>query len=162
MRKKKYENFIAKLMMTKDIIDAAELEKHIRNVVGYDKSSLEKEGIINEGDNIEAFRRGYYALNRLSVTLDDIRNKINSLGYEKESGIGIRIQQDWNYAAHLLIDLLYLENINLHNYSCLLKDCLKRTGNSPMYSCYSEEQLKLVYEYLCSKSLFCNKDEFSN
>ena len=28
MRKKKYENFIAKLMMTKDIIDAAELEKH--------------------------------------------------------------------------------------------------------------------------------------
>ena len=30
-------------MMTKDIIDAAELEKHIRNVVGYDKSSLEKE-----------------------------------------------------------------------------------------------------------------------
>ena len=43
MRKKKYENFIAKLMMTKDIIDAAELEKHIRNVVGYDKSSLEKE-----------------------------------------------------------------------------------------------------------------------
>ena len=34
MRKKKYENFIAKLMMTKDIIDAAELEKHIRNVVG--------------------------------------------------------------------------------------------------------------------------------
>lgn len=135
MRKKKYENFIAKLMMTKDIIDAAELEKHIRNVVGYDKSSLEKEyfrinelienqyekyGIINEGDNIEAFRRGYYALNRLSVTLDDIRNKINSLGYEKESGIGIRIQQDWNYAAHLLIDLLYLENINLHNYSCLL------------------------------------------
>ena len=26
MRKKKYENFIAKLMMTKDIIDAAELE----------------------------------------------------------------------------------------------------------------------------------------
>ena len=63
---------------------------------------------------------------------------------------------------HLLIDLLYLENINLHNYSCLLKDCLKRTGNSPMYSCYSEEQLKLVYEYLCSKSLFCNKDEFSN
>ncbi|EKC71940.1 hypothetical protein OBE_03142 [human gut metagenome] len=31
-----------------------------------------------------------------------------------------------------------------------------------MYSCYSEEQLKLVYEYLCSKSLFCNKDEFSN
>ena len=25
MRKKKYENFIAKLMMTKDIIDAAEL-----------------------------------------------------------------------------------------------------------------------------------------
>lgn len=27
MRKKKYENFIAKLMMTKDIIDAAELEK---------------------------------------------------------------------------------------------------------------------------------------
>lgn len=113
-------------------------------------------------DNIEAFRRGYYALNRLSVTLDDIRNKINSLGYEKESGIGIRIQQDWNYAAHLLIDLLYLENINLHNYSCLLKDCLKRTGNSPMYSCYSEEQLKLVYEYLCSKSLFCNKDEFSN
>ena len=170
MRKKKYENFIAKLMMTKDIIDAAELEKHIRNVVGYDKSSLEKEyfrinelienqyekyGIINEGDNIEAFRRGYYALNKLSVTLDDIRNKINSLGYEKESGIGIRIQQDWNYAAHLLIDLLYLENINLHNYSCLLKDCLKRTGNSPMYSCYSEEQLKLVYEYLCSKSLFC-------
>ena len=98
----------------------------------------------------------------MSVTLDDIRNKINSLGYEKESGIGIRIQQDWNYAAHLLIDLLYLENINLHNYSCLLKDCLKRTGNSPMYSCYSEEQLKLVYEYLCSKSLFCNKDEFSN
>ena len=149
MRKKKYENFIAKLMMTKDIIDAAELEKHIRNVVGYDKSSLEKEyfrinelienqyekyGIINEGDNIEAFRRGYYALNKLSVTLDDIRNKINSLGYEKESGIGIRIQQDWNYAAHLLIDLLYLENINLHNYSCLLKDCLKLTGNSPMYS----------------------------
>ena len=68
MRKKKYENFIAKLMMTKDIIDAAELEKHIRNVVGYDKSSLEKEyfrinelienqyekyGIINEGDNID-------------------------------------------------------------------------------------------------------------
>lgn len=31
MRKKKYENFIAKLMMTKDIIDAAELEKHIYN-----------------------------------------------------------------------------------------------------------------------------------
>lgn len=101
-------------------------------------------------------------MNKLSVTLDDIRNKINSLGYEKESGIGIRIQQDWNYAAHLLIDLLYLENINLHNYSCLLKDCLKRTGNSPMYSCYSEEQLKLVYEYLCSESLFCNRDEFSN
>ena len=25
MRKKKYENFIAKLMMTKDIIDAAEM-----------------------------------------------------------------------------------------------------------------------------------------
>lgn len=40
MRKKKYENFIAKLMMTKDIIDAAELEKHIRNVVGYDKSCI--------------------------------------------------------------------------------------------------------------------------
>lgn len=70
MRKKNHENFIAKLMMTKDIIDAAELEKHIRNVVGYDKSLLEKEyfrinelienqyekyGIINEGDNIEAF-----------------------------------------------------------------------------------------------------------
>ena len=35
MRKKNHENFIAKLMMTKDIIDAAELEKHIRNVVGY-------------------------------------------------------------------------------------------------------------------------------
>ena len=34
MRKKNHENFIAKLMMTKDIIDAAELEKHIRNVVG--------------------------------------------------------------------------------------------------------------------------------
>ena len=67
-----------------------------------------------------------------------------------------------NFNRARLIDLLYLENINLHNYSCLLKDCLKRTGNSPMYSCYSEEQLKLVYEYLCSKSLFCNKDEFSN
>ena len=40
MRKKNHENFIAKLMMTKDIIDAAELEKHIRNVVGYDKSLL--------------------------------------------------------------------------------------------------------------------------
>ena len=34
MRKKNHENFIAKLIMTKDIIDAAELEKHIRNVVG--------------------------------------------------------------------------------------------------------------------------------
>ena len=67
-----------------------------------------------------------------------------------------------NFNRARLIDLLYLENINLHNYSCLLKDCLKRTGNSPMYSCYSEERLKLVYEYLCSKSLFCNKDEFSN
>lgn len=43
MRKKNHENFIAKLIMTKDIIDAAELEKHIRNVVGYDKSLLEKE-----------------------------------------------------------------------------------------------------------------------
>ena len=43
MRKEKnMKIFIAKLMMTKDIIDAAELEKHIRNVVGYDKSSLEK------------------------------------------------------------------------------------------------------------------------
>ena len=30
-------------------------------------------------DNIEAFRRGYYALNRLSVTLDDIRNKGGSI-----------------------------------------------------------------------------------
>ena len=28
MRKKNHENFIAKLIMTKDIIDAAELEKH--------------------------------------------------------------------------------------------------------------------------------------
>ena len=147
MRKKKYENFIAKLMMTKDIIDAAELEKHIRNVVGYDKSSLEKE---------------YFRINELIENQYEKYGIINEGGYEKESGIGIRIQQDWNYAAHLLIDLLYLENINLHNYSCLLKDCLKRTGNSPMYSCYSEEQLKLVYEYLCSKSLFCNKDEFSN
>ena len=33
MRKKKYENFIAKLMMTKDIIDAAELEKQDRKSV---------------------------------------------------------------------------------------------------------------------------------
>ena len=33
MRKKKYENFIAKLMMTKDIIDAAELEKHILSLI---------------------------------------------------------------------------------------------------------------------------------
>ena len=176
MKKKKYENFIAKLIMTKDIIDVAELEKHIRNVVGYDKSSLEKEyfrikeliesryekyGIINESDNIEAFRRGYYVLGKLSVTLDDIRNKIDSLGYEKGSELGIRIQQDWNYATHLLIDLLYLENINLHNYSCLLETSLGRTGNSAMYSCYSEKQLKLVYEYLCSESLFCNRDEFS-
>lgn len=176
MRKKKYENFIAKLIVTKDIIDVAELEKHIRNVVGNDKSLLEKEyfrieeliksqyekyGTINESDNIEAFRRGYYALDKLSVTLDDIRNKIDSLGYEKESGFGIRIQQDWNYAAHLLVDLLYLENINLHNYSCLLKTCIKRIDNAAMYSCYPEKQLKLVYEYLCSESLFCNRDEFS-
>ena len=42
MRKKKYENFIAKLMMTKDIIDAAELEKHIRNVVGLISLRLKK------------------------------------------------------------------------------------------------------------------------
>ncbi len=176
MRTKKCENFIEKLMKTKDIIDVAELEKYIRNVVGYDKSSLEKEcfrikelienqyekyGIIDENDNIEAFRRGYYELNKLSVTLDDIRYKIESLGYEKESGLGIRIQQDWNYAPHLLVDLLYLENINLHNYSCLLATCLGRIVNFAMYSCYSEKNLKLVYDYLCSESLFCNKDEFS-
>lgn len=131
MRKKKNENFYAELINSKNIIDITSLEKRISNITKHGKQLIENEitainkllenryekyGIIDEIENVEAFKRGYYDLGKIGLTLNEIRTRIIRLGYEKETPLGIRIQQDWNYIAHLLNDLLYLENINLHNY----------------------------------------------
>lgn len=175
MRKKKNENFYAELINSKNIIDITSLEKRISNITKHGKQLIENEitainkllenryekyGIIDEIENVEAFKRGYYDLGKIGLTLNEIRTRIIRLGYEKETPLGIRIQQDWNYIAHLLNDLLYLENINLHNYLALLNEHLEKCKNSDLHSIYSEKQLEGIYNYLCRKKLFCDNTKF--
>lgn len=169
MRKKKeesIENFLNKLIRAKGCFDVAEMESYIKRTTSYDRDLLDRQierveklldtryghyGKITEENEVEAWRQGFYVLEKLGVTLDDIRRMIGKFNIEEDSPMGIRIRQDWNYLGHLLNDYLYLENANLITYLKLLKDSQKRIGNQKMYSAYSDMQLDAVYDYLCKE-----------
>ena len=152
MRKKKeesIENFLNKLIRAKGCFDVAEMESYIKRTTSYDRDLLDRQierveklldtryghyGKITEENEVEAWRQGFYVLEKLGVTLDDVRRMIGKFNIEEDSPMGIRIRQDWNYLGHLLNDYLYLENANLITYLKLLKDSQKRIGNQKMYS----------------------------
>ena len=94
---------------------------------------LDKEGM-RYGNYVMVLHKGnlvtlYGHLEHVTVNEGQEINQGTVIGYMGNTGI--------SYGAHLHFEIRKynrsLENINLHNYSCLLKDCLKRTGNSPMY-----------------------------
>lgn len=176
MKKKMFENYLAKLATTKSCIDTAEMERYIADHISYCRNLLDREiqyveefinnryeryGVITEEDEIEAWKQGYYTLCKLGVTLDDVRRMIEKIGFEKGSSMEIRIQQDWNYAGHLLNDYLQLENANLLTYLQLLKASQQRIQNKKMYSTYSDKQLDAVYTYLCKKEWICPSENGS-
>lgn len=177
MKKIKFENYLDKLALTKECMDRAEMEKYIADTTGYSRNLLDRQildvkalikmryerfGIITEEDNVETLKSGYNILCKLGVTLEDVRKMILNWGFEKESPMGIRIQQDWNYAVLLLNDYLNIENSNLLSYVELLEEAQNRIKNNPMYSTCTDKQLKAVYSYLCDNNFFCSLKEDYN
>lgn len=178
VKTKKYENYLDELIATKEVIGRTEMEKQIARATGYRlelinrligdvdellRARFERFGVITKEDNMEALREGYDILCKVSVTLEDIRKMIQDFNIEENSPIGILIKRDWNYAGNLLQDYLMLENNNLMNYKNLLEEAQSRIkDNNPMYSTYTDRQLKAVYTYLCEKGLFCSSKDYSN
>ena len=132
-----YENFYQKLLATKKCVDINEIEKYISKSTSNDVYLIKRQiyrankllderykryGLITEKDNIEAIRKGYFDLGKLSLTLDDIRKRISEYHIESESPMGMQIQRDWNYAVALLQDLLQVENMNLITYIRVLEE----------------------------------------
>lgn len=137
MRIARYDNYLTKLATSTRCLDVNEMDKYISNTTKNDiylinkqierikkliKDRYEHYGVINEQDNIEAFKQGYYDLGKIGLTLDMMRKKIEQFRVDKESPLGIQIEKDWNHAAFLLQDLLQLENMNLINYLNLLEE----------------------------------------
>lgn len=137
MRIAAYDNYLTKLATSTRCLDVNEMDKYISNTTKNDiylinkqierikkliKDRYEHYGVINEQDNIEAFKQGYYDLGKIGLTLDMMRKKIEQFRVDKESPMGIQIEKDWNHAAFLLQDLLQLENMNLINYLNLLEE----------------------------------------
>ena len=137
MRIAAYDNYLTKLATSTKCLDVNEMEGYISRTTKNDSYLINKQierikklikdryelyGVINEQDNIEAFKKGYYDLGKIGLTLDMMRKKIRQFRVEKESPMGIQIEKDWNHAAFLLQDLLQLENMNLINYLNLLEE----------------------------------------
>ena len=137
MRIAAYDNYLTKLATSTRCLDVNEMEgyisrttknesylinKQIERIKKLIKDRYEHYGVINEQDNIEAFKKGYYDLGKIGLTLDMMRKKIKQFRVDKESPLGIQIEKDWNHAAFLLQDLLQLENMNLINYLNLLEE----------------------------------------
>lgn len=137
MRTTTYESFFQKLIMTTKCLDANEIEKYISKSTSNDVKLIKKQinkanrllierydryGSITENDNIAAFRKGYYDLGKIGLTLDEMRKRISQFRIENDSPIGIQIEKDWDNAAFLLQDLLQLENMNLITYLRLLEE----------------------------------------
>ena len=137
MRIARYDNYLTKLATSTRCLDVNEMEgyisrttknesylinKQIERIKKLIKDRYEHYGVINEQDNIEAFKKGYYDLGKIGLTLDMMRKKIKQFRVDKESPLGIQIEKDWNHAAFLLQDLLQLENMNLINYLNLLEE----------------------------------------
>lgn len=176
MKKKEFETYLTKLATTKVCIDVAEMERYIADTTLYRRGVLDRQirhvedfleiryeryGQITEKDEIEAHKQGYYTLCKLGVTLGDVRRMIEEIGFEKDSPLGIKIQQDWNYIGHLLNDYLRLENANLFTYLDLLKSSQQRIKNQKMYSTYSDKQLNAIYIYLCERDWICPSENES-
>ena len=132
MKKKDFKNYLDMLISVNGCVDRVSMEKYIACTTDYRwelinkqiddvdsviKSRFERFGVITEEDYLEAFKKGYDILCKISVTLEDVRKMIQDFGFEENSPIGIRIRQDWNYVVHLLQDYLLLENNNLINYN---------------------------------------------
>ena len=137
MRIAAYDNYLTKLATSTRCLDVNEMEgyisrttknesylinKQIERIKKLIKDRYEHYGVINEQDNIEAFKKGYYDLGKIGLTLDMMRKKIKQFRVDKESPLGIQIEKDWNHAAFLLQDFLQLENMNLINYLNLLEE----------------------------------------
>ena len=142
MRTKKYDNYFQKLMTATECLDVNEMEKYISKTTLGDKTLLKKQiekvnflieerfhcyGVITEEDDVEAFKKGYFDLGKISLTLIEIQKKIEKFKIETDSSMGIRISKDWNDPLFLLQDLLQLENTNLITYQSLLQKRLSES-----------------------------------
>lgn len=140
MRVKKFENFLTELIGTDKCVDINYIDKYIRNSTSNDlnlakrqldrarkllEERYERYGAITEEDNVEAFKKGYFDLGKIGLTIDEIRRRIARFKVDRESPIGMQIEKDWDHAAYLLQDLLQLENMNLISYVNLLEDRVK-------------------------------------
>lgn len=171
MRTTAYENFYQKLIATTKCLDVNDIEKYISRNTSNDiylinkqinkankllNERYERYGVITEQDNIDAFRKGYYDLGKIALTLDGIRKKIARFEIEKDSPIGMQINKDWNNAAFLLQDLLQLENMNLITYIRLLEERSAEISDSKVRkegsSCHNEKKKDLQSNFI-NKSL---------
>ena len=145
MRTAAYENFYQKLLATTKCIDINEIEKYISNSTANDAYLINRQlykannlleerykryGVLTEGDDMEAIRKGYYDLGKISLTLKDVQRKIALFKIDKESEMGIQIEKDWDNVVFLLQDLLQLENMNLITYIRLLEERLEDVNAS--------------------------------
>ena len=145
MRTAAYENFYQKLLATTKCIDINEIEKYISNSTANDAYLINRQlykannlleerykryGVLTEGDDMEAIRKGYYDLGKISLTLKDVQRKIALFKIDKESEMGIQIEKDWDNVVFFLFYLLQLENMNLITYIRLLEEMIEDVNAS--------------------------------